>query len=59
MDPTVGALIGVALGSIIGAATTWWQARRQREWQREDFERSLKADRDTEVRQPRRLASPR
>lgn len=43
-------LAGTVLGGLIAAGAGWWQAKRQRKWQIEDFERQLAAARDAEVR---------
>ncbi len=55
MDANVVTLIaglgGTALGGAIAALAGWWQAKRQRRWQLEDFERQQVAARDAEVRQ--------
>lgn len=54
MDDNVVTLIaglgGTALGGLIAALAGWWQARRQRAWQLEDFKRARVAARDDEVR---------
>lgn len=54
MDANVATLIaglgGTALGAVIAAAVGWWQARRQRVWQEQDFERAQEAARAAEVR---------
>ncbi len=55
MDANVVTLIaglgGTALGGAIAALAGWWQAKRQRRWQLEDFERQQVAARNAEVRQ--------
>ena len=48
---TFGALLGVVLGGLIAAGAGWWQSKRQRTWQREDFALGLQATRDQEVRE--------
>jgi hypothetical protein len=50
VDPTIGALGGVALGAVLSALLSYWQARQQRKWQVADFARTQSAVRDKEVR---------
>ena len=51
MDPTIGALLGVAVGSLITGGAGWLLASKQRTWQLEDFERERQNERDREVRE--------
>lgn len=54
VDANVATLIaglgGTLLGGLIAAGAGWWQAKRQRGWQLEDFGRQVAAARDAEVR---------